>query len=289
MKIHINSIIPFSLRRKVGNYIDNSKLATKIGISKREKANKFIGFFTNWEDALKVSFGYDTKLIFEKVKQAALKVRDGKALFERDSVLYYDKIYNWSLLAILLKIASERNNRLDLVDFGGSLGSVYFQHKEFLNCLKQIKWNIIEQEHFVTYGKKHFSNSELNFYYDLEECMKKETPDVLLASSFIEYVKDPFAIITKVMNAGFEYLIFDRTSFIEAIDHKILVQKVSPMIYDASYPLWAFNYHKFIRFFAKKYDLIISFDSYCHTDIFIDNFRLYWKGILLRKKRKQLL
>ena len=102
-------------------------------------------------------------------------------------------------------------------------------------------------------------------------------------------MKDPFAIINKIMNAGFEYLIFDRTSFIEAMDHKILVQKVSPLIYDASYPLWAFNYHKFTKLFAKKYDVIISFDSYCHTDIFIDNFRLYWKGILLKKKQKQLL
>ena len=132
-------IVPRKIRRVIGTTIDNSFLAKHLGLSQRIDANIYKGFYNSWDDALKVSFGYESQLIFEKVKKSALKVRDGKALFERDSVLYYEKIYNWPLLAILFKIASERNNTLDLVDYGGSLGSVYFQHKKFLSCLKQIK------------------------------------------------------------------------------------------------------------------------------------------------------
>jgi putative methyltransferase (TIGR04325 family) len=73
--------------------------------------------------------------------------------------------------------------RLTVLDFGGSLGSTYFQNRKFLNFIGDLSWNIVEQPHFVKTGRLYFQNEILHFYYDVEECVKKENPNVLILSS----------------------------------------------------------------------------------------------------------
>ena len=52
---------------------------------------KFIGPFENWNIAKKYCYGYDSEAIIEKVKNAALKVKNGEYAYERDSVLFEKK------------------------------------------------------------------------------------------------------------------------------------------------------------------------------------------------------
>lgn len=75
------------------------------------------GKFDTWESALKVCSGYDSDVIFDKVKKAAIAVRDGKACFERDSYLFYKKQTNFPILAILLSIY--RNGGVESTGFWG--------------------------------------------------------------------------------------------------------------------------------------------------------------------------
>src|ERR1700686_2222088 len=90
---------------------------------------EFVGNYAAWADAKAASSGYVSDIILEKVKISLQKVKNGEAQFERDSVLF-DKIeYSWPLLAGLLWVASREGNRLNLVDFGGSLGSSYYQNR----------------------------------------------------------------------------------------------------------------------------------------------------------------
>lgn len=273
------------LRSKIGSYLDKNELFVDLGLSKKKEAFKFKGFYKSWQDAARDSNGYQAEEIFNKVKEAALKVKEGKALFERDSILFYKKQYNWPLLAILLKISIENGDRLSIIDFGGSLGSMYFQQRHFLDCLKKIRWNVIEQKHYVEYGQKYFSSLELHFYNNLDDCIKRTTSRVLLASGVIQYIEDPYSLITQFINCNFDYIIFDRTCFIEAEDHKILIQEVTPIIYKVSYPLRVFNYIKFLSIFKDKYQLISDFDSYCDAERYFKSYRIYWKGLFLKKKR----
>lgn len=91
----------------------------------------FFGNFSTRKDAVNASTGYNSDEIIKKVKESLLKVKSGEAIYERDSVLF-DKInYSWPLLAGLLWIASQKADRLNLIDFGGSLGSSYFQNRKF--------------------------------------------------------------------------------------------------------------------------------------------------------------
>lgn len=220
----------------------------------------FYGNYKKWEDAKKDSVGYDSSIILEKVKNSLLKVKNKEAMYERDSKLF-DKIqYSWPVLASLLWIATKKENELNIIDFGGSLGSTYFQNINFLKHLKKIRWNIVEQKNFVDCGKKYFENDNLKFFDSIENCLKETGAKTILLSSSVQYLEDPYAFLEKIIRNDFEFIIFDRTTFLKDSE-RITLQKVPPQIYPASYPAWFLNENKFLNIFKNKYNLIIDFDA----------------------------
>jgi len=213
------------------------------------------GNYSSWENAKKDSIGYDSDLILDKVKNSLLKVKNGEAIYERDSILFDKMEYSWPLLAALLWIANKNMGKLNIIDFGGSLGSTYFQNKPFLKDLSELHWNIIEQEKFVECGKHYF-----------------------------EDVESPYDLLEKIIGLNFTYIIFDRTSFLEHGKDRITVQKVPPHIYNASYPAWVFEKKKFLDFFKGKYELIAEFEAYVGKEYYIvNNVKAGDKGFIFRR------
>lgn len=245
----------------------------------------FSGNYSSWEEAKAVSIGYDSDVIVNKVKDALLKVKRGEAVYERDSV-FFDKIqYSWPLLAALLWITSQNKNKLNLLDFGGSLGSTYYQVIKFLTHLDGLRWNIVEQEKFVELGKCYFENQHLKFYYNLDDCYKEQHPVAILFSSVIQYLKNPYTLLEKVISFGFDFIIFDRTPFLEEGNDMITVQKVPSEIYKASYPAWFFNKRKFLDFFQKDYELIEEFDTLAGQILINHRIKAMDRGYIFKKSR----
>lgn len=224
---------------------------------------KWIGDYKSWDEARKRTVGYDCELILEKTKEALLMVKNGKALFARDSVIF-DKIeYSYPVLAGLMWVASLEGGRLNIMDFGGSLGSSYFQNKIFLSYLKEVRWNIIEQKHFVECGKKYFEKDEaLKFYETINECLKEEAPSSVLLSGVIQYLEKPYEILDFLVQRKLKYIIIDRTTFNKKAQDKLVIQKVGPKIFNASYPCWFLNEEEFKRIFYLKYTLVNEFISF---------------------------
>lgn len=220
----------------------------------------YFGDYRDWKAALADSSGYDSAAVFDKVFAALSLVRDKKAVYERDSVLFDRIHYAWPLLSGLMWIAALKGSRLNVVDYGGSLGSTYFQNEAFLKGLACVRWSVIEQPRFVECGKKHFEDGRLKFYGDLRSCVEAERPDAIILSSVIEYLPDPYGLIGEIIKDGFEFVIIDRTIFFDEPD-RITVQKVPPYIYDASYPCRIFNRKKFLGVFAPHYDLVADFEA----------------------------
>jgi putative methyltransferase (TIGR04325 family) len=220
----------------------------------------FFGNYGSWGEALQHSKGYDDPIILDKVKNAILKVKSGEAVYERDSVLFDKVQYSYPLLAYLLFIATSKEQKLSILDFGGSLGSSYFQCRNFMNHFRQLKWNIVEQKHFFECGRRLFQDGVLSFYDGIEECCNKESPDVILLSGVLQCLENPYEILTEAMGYGFEYIIVARTLFIDQPD-RITIQKVPPDIYESSYPIWFFNYDRFHSFFKGQYELIDETDT----------------------------
>jgi putative methyltransferase (TIGR04325 family) len=234
---------------------------------KNKQQYGFFGNYSSWEEAVRDSTGYDSKLILNKIRDSMLKVKEGKAVYERDSVLFDRIEYSFPVLAALLRIAAANDGKLSVLDFGGSLGSSYYQCKDFLSELKELKWSIVEQEKFVECGKQIFENENLKFYHDLNNCLNNENPDVILLSSVIQYLKLPYSFIENLLNKSFRYIIFDRTPFINLDRDLLTVQKIPPSIYPASYPAWFFNKNNFLKYFQEKYNLILEFDGFDRVNI----------------------
>ena len=113
--------------------------------------------------ALQVSTGYDDAAVLQRVHESALKVKRGDALFERNSVCFYHEEYRWPIFACLLVAAAERDAHLNVLDFGGSLGSFYFQHRKFFSKLKNVSWSVVEQTQFVECGREQIQDGTLKF------------------------------------------------------------------------------------------------------------------------------
>lgn len=240
----------------------------RIGRDLRQRERiAYTGRFASWDEAGRASEGYDTTLILDKVKSSLEKVRDGQAVYERDSVLFDRVQYSFPLLAGLLRAASASGNNLNVLDVGGSLGTSYFQCRNFLDKLDKLTWNIVEQPAFVDCGREHFQTEQLRFYTTIESCLAKQNVNAALLSSVLPYVEDPHALLDKVLRNGIPHVLIDRTPLIEGASDRLTVQHVPAAIYgrETSYPAWILSRRTLVSHFEGRYNLIAEFDALSGT------------------------
>jgi len=199
------------------------------------RSSKWTGDFISWEDALAASSGYDGETIFNKVYSAARAVRDGEALWERDSICFYHEEYNWQLLSCLMTVAAKSGGKLHVLDFGGALGSTYMQHRKMLAMLPECTWSVVEQSHVVHAGKADFTSDKLNFFNSIEECFSNRDINLVLFSSVLQYLEYPYDLLKSVNNFSPLAIVIDRTPIAKRSE-KITIQHVPRTIYAASYP-----------------------------------------------------
>jgi putative methyltransferase (TIGR04325 family) len=219
------------------------------------------GNYSTWDEAQKKCSGYDSDIIFTKVKESLLKVKKGEAVFERDSVLF-DKIhYSFPLLSGLSIVALKNNGKLNVLDFGGSLGSSYYQNKNIFKDINEFNWSIVEQPHFVKEGLNTFADKNLHFFYDVKSCMEKYQIDVLLLASVLQYLEEPYLFLDEILSKNIEYIIIDRTPILIKGEDRITIQTVPKNIYNAKYPCRIINEQKLVNYISNTYDLIFDFES----------------------------
>lgn len=191
-----------------------------------------------WASALAASNGYSATTILERVAHGTREVLAGRAIFERDSVLFNESAHPFQMLAPLLRHAIRNGRLLEVIDFGGSLGSSYRQCRSFIPDAVHLRWHVVEQAGFVALGTAEFSTDELHFHASLDELPAMQSPPLLLASSVIQYLEDPHAVVNAFGRTGADTLVVDRTPVSDKADDVLCIQRVPPNIYDASYPCW---------------------------------------------------
>lgn len=243
----------------------------------------FKGVYPDWAAAAAQATGYDAGQILEHAKKARLRVEAGEAAYERDGVIFDETQHVFPVLSALLRCASEHANRLSVLDFGGALGSSYFQCREFLAVLDHLHWGIVEQPHFVDCGRQYFENPQLQFFDSIASCNAWQTPNLALLSSVLQYVSAPYVVLDELMQRGLQYIVIDRTPFSDAAEDCITVQYVPPKIYPASYPCWIFSRSKFMAKVLAGYELVASLvneEGAAHAGSSCFNF----EGMILRKR-----
>lgn len=235
---------------------------------KKNKDNKYgwFGNYTSWSKASAVAGGYDAFNILEKTKASLLKVKNGEAAYERDSVIFDRKECPYALLAFLQLSATLKKKALHVLDFGGSLGSTYYQIKEYLTEEICASWSVVEQAHYVACGNEHFADETLKFYPTIDACRAENKIDFVLLSGVVQYLEKPHQFLKKLLSYGFDFLLFDRTAFNNKPDDRLTLQVVPPEIYAASYPSWFFDQEFFLSHFERHYKIVAEFPSYVHGE-----------------------
>jgi putative methyltransferase (TIGR04325 family) len=243
----------------------------------------FTGDYISWDDATRNSTGYDAGVILEKTCAALLKVKKGEAAYERDSVLF-DKIQHaFPVLAGLLRAAQAHGGRLCVVDFGGALGSSYFQCRDFLRVVQRLEWLVVEQPAHIACGRKNFESDQLRFYNSIEECMTGHQPNALLLSSVLQYLPNPYDVLQKLLSRRISHVIIDRTAFLANDRERLTVQHVPDSIYPASYPAWFFSETRFTAAIESAgYGLAADFPG--ADDISPEGEKAYFKGFIYERR-----
>ena len=240
------------------------------------------GDYHSWSAAMAASTGYDGEVILEKTRLALLAVKNGAAVYERDSVLFDEVEYAWPLLAGLMWVAAGCEGALNVLDFGGSLGSTYFQNRAFLSALPELRWNIVEQPGHVETGKEWFEDDHLRFYTDIAQCLAETQPNVVLLGSVLQYLEHPFIVLDQLLALPCEKVIIDRTPFWSGPCDRLCVQTVPPSIYSASYPSWVFSRQRFRSRLPDDWHVVVSFDA---LGGLVGPMNLAYEGVIIVRSR----
>jgi putative methyltransferase (TIGR04325 family) len=224
-------------------------------IVKRFFRIRWTGDYASWAAAALHSRGYGDASILDRVIAATRLVRDGAAAYERDGVAFAQPAVSPGLLAGL-QAAVPAGGRLSVLDFGGALGSAYWQHRAWLDTLAEVRWSVVEQTHFVQVGRTEFTDNRLRFYGSIEECMAHEQPAVLLLSGVLPYLPEPHALLALASRLNFDYVLIDRTGIVDRPSDRLTVQQVPRSLYRASYPCWFFNRAQLLAHFMPRYELL---------------------------------
>jgi putative methyltransferase (TIGR04325 family) len=257
---------------------------TLIRLYRRYRYGRYgwFGNYSDWQEAKEKCTGYHGTDILQKVRSATLQVQRGTAVYERDALLF-DKIeYSWPLLANLLWIAAANNQQLSVVDFGGSLGSSYFQNRRYTDGIKNLQWKVVEQPQFVDTGRADIAHGQLFFYYSIREALETSPSQVLLLSCVLPYLDDPFTFLTEVMTYHFPYIIIDNTYFNPVKGNRLTIQKVPPLYYNASYPAWFLDYETIKTTLAVAYDVVEEYTN--EQFLYLYGEKINYRGLLLKKR-----
>jgi putative methyltransferase (TIGR04325 family) len=227
----------------------------------------FTGDYRTWASARMASDGYDDQAVLQKVRAATREVVAGRALWERDGIAFNSPEVNEPLLTALREIAAREGNRLELIDFGGALGSTWRQHRAALGGLVAVRWRVVEQPHFVEAGRE-FADEILSFHTTLRDALAAGAASTVLYSGVLPYLEQPTATLHEAADLGIRHILLDRTSC--AIDgrERIAVQR-PPAKLGGAYPCWLFNRDRLISPLRSHYELRqewTSFDDYPGVD-----------------------
>lgn len=222
---------------------------------------RFSGNFASWEQAAAHATGYNAPEILAKAAESTRLVRSREAVFERDSVLFPAPQYPYPLLVGLLRVAAKHGGCLSVVDFGGALGSTYYQCRDFLSGLPAVRWCVVEQPEFVRKGREEFSDEVLTFADSIEDACAAIAPNAILFSGVLQYIPDSWSILQQANRPSVHSIIIDRTPIIDGRHDIIAVQATPKSILTSSYPIRLFTRDSLLSPLRNDYRCLVEFDA----------------------------
>lgn len=258
-----------------------------IELLKRYKPRKYgwTGNYQDWNLAKNKCAGYNDDIILSKIKESTLKVKNGEFAWERDGMILDRVYYSWPLLSHLMLSAARNKGDLSVIDFGGSLGTSYFQNRQYLKSLANVTWTIVEQPNYVKIGTENIAFEGLDFCETIDLAFEKHKKyDVFLINCVLPYLDDPYEFLEHLKSYSFKTIIIENTYYNYKPEDRICIQTVDPMFYDSSYPCWFLNYEKVKSIFLDSYEVFQEYNN--EFVLYLDNKTVNYKSLVLNLREK---
>jgi len=240
-KIKMIEIIKRVIGKKIENKIKNTLLRKNKIEFKENKNGKYINYLDN-SSYIKKNFN----LLELSKKNFFLTVKDGKLRNINNS--------NFFILDKLKDLVEKYNSKLNIIELGGGVGQKYLEFRKLIGENFSFNWNIIEQKKYLDYLKrKKFSNLRLSSNLD-NLTLNSQNPCVLIFSTSMQYIKDPYCLINKINNNNkIKYLLIENAPLSEKKENKLLQRHYSYK--KIFYSFYLFNKIKFMKEVKKKFKL----------------------------------
>lgn len=248
--------------------LSSSRLRAFVPPAARHVANRLVGAliryrgpYADWNAALAATAGYDSADILDRVAHATELVLRGEATYEQDGIAQHDVPGPSHALSALLLAAALDQGTLSVVDYGGGLGSHYLRWRPWLARLGTLHWHVVEQSSFVAAGQSLFAeDASISFATGVDRG-SKPTPNVVLASSVLQYLPQPMEVLEELLSLEARIVIIDRTPFSRDDRRYVCSQHVPRRMGSASYPLWVLSRDEIHARLYEQYDLLQQFPS----------------------------
>jgi len=221
---------------------------------------RFEGNFENWESAAAVCSGYSAQNIIAKVLSSTEFVLANPEFVERDGVVLEKSHPPFHLLWVLEKVLREFGE-LNVLDFGGALGSHYRQVRQYLPDAAKVNWVVVEQESYVKIGRR-FETNELKFTASIQDCISTGyQPNIIVLSGVLQYLSKMSFHILQIGELSAKYLFIDRTPMLESDGTAFVIQRVPESIYKAMYPAILQGKQQYRELLHKKWARIVEWES----------------------------
>lgn len=219
---------------------------------------RFSGDYADWEQAARHG-RYDSASILRGVMDAA-DAADGNDLAERDGRLIAASEPPGALVAALLLAAREPDRPLRVLDFGGALGTHWRAARRWQTALAPLDWHIVEQPHYVAEGRRRHAGQP-RFHTDIAEALQAGTPDLLIASSVIQYLPEPWLQLDVLLACGAAVVLIDRTPLTLLPADRLTLQTTPRAWGGHRYPMWLLPEPALRARLEPRYHVVQEFDA----------------------------
>jgi len=166
--------------------------------------------YDSFKSALNDSHTYEDKDVIDVVLKKTILYKNNLLLSQKPKkICSRQTVQN----LFVLNHVFTNNNNLNILEMGGACGATYFK-LDFLNPYPYLieKWHIVETPAMADAGKRHFQNSRLLFFSEIDEAVKKlERKNLIIAQGVLQYVRDPVKTLESLLKLEFDYVYVTRT------------------------------------------------------------------------------
>lgn len=223
----------------------------------RERYIWFEGPFRSWEEAQSSAKGYGLDEIAERVLNSVIQARSDSFNFERDGLVLPGNGQDGALIAALNLARASSGTPIQVLDFGGGLGSTFWSHREIVEEIGLVKWTVIEQDSFLRVSRKLPSIPKL--YFEAGDSIPSEhSPNLVILGSVLQYLESPEKVLSSLLGLRPQVLFLGRHPVSNARERIPLVQHVPRRINESDYPMWLFPKDETTRWLASSYRLAFA-------------------------------